>query len=554
MKISDFGGRPDGSDTTPAVRAALETLRGQQNARLTFAAGRYEFWGDRAAEKYLFVSNNDEGLKRLIFPVFNFPNLEIDGQGAEFVFHGFVSPFALLGSHAVRLANFSIDWARTFHSEAQILDAGDGWADLFLPEAFPFVVRDERLIFTGEGDDHYGVSNALEFDPLRRETAFRVWDNYNVNRGHRAELTGPRCVRFHADFSTRPTPGNLLALIDDRRLCPAIIIQNSRNIELENVTIHHCGGMGVVAQNSRDLHLENVHVVPAAGRMISTTADATHFVHCGGQIRLENCRFENQLDDATNIHGIYAQVTQLLAPNEIEVRLVHHQQVGVEIAQIGDEIGLVRNDTLETVANAVVCHVNRLNKALVRLKFIENLPPGIGAGFAIENRSWQPNVSIRGCTTRGNRARGFLLSSAGKIVVENNSFHNPGAAILVAGDANFWFESGPVRDLTIRNNTFDNCLYGVWGRAVIDINPEIAPEFQAQNRRYHRNIRLENNHFRVFDSRLLRAQCVDGLAITDNSVEINRTYPLQPPKSDWFEIEHCANVVMKNNAPTFKSE
>jgi len=546
MNISHFGGHPDGTDTTLAVRKALESLRGQKNARLTFSPGRYEFWGDRAAEKYLFVANNDDSLKRLIFPVFDFENLEIDGQGAEFVFHGFVSPFAILGCQGVKLSNFSIDWTRTFHSETQVLDVGEGWADLYIPEAFPFIVEHERLIFTGEKADRYQITNALEFEPHLRETAFRVWDNYEIGNWHRVELIGPRCVRLYTDYSSLPTAGNTLVLIDDQRRCPAIIIQESQNVELENVTIHHCGGMGVIAQNSRDLRLENVQIVPPAGRLISTTADATHFVNCGGQITVENCRFENQLDDPLNIHGIYTPITMRVADNEIEVRLAHKQQIGLPVAQVGDEVGFICQSTLQMVASGIVSDVEVLNKNLVRLKFAESLPSEIGEGYVVENHEWHPEVTIRDCVSRGNRARGFLLSSGGKVLVENNTFHNPGAAILIAGDANHWFESGAVNDVTIRGNTFDNCLYGVWGRAVIDINPEIEPEFQAESA-YHRNIYIENNHFRIFDSRLLRAQCVDGLYIFSNTIEINSDYPLQPLKSELFETAHCHDVLVENN-------
>lgn len=545
MNISHFGGQPDGTDTTLALLSALQELRGQSQARLTFSPGRYEFWGDRALEKYLFIANNDEGLKRCIFPLFDFQSLEIDGQGAEFIFHGFVSPFTLLGCSNVKLSNFSIDWPRTFHSEAQVLDVGAGWADLYLAEAFPFVVEHERLILLGENKDRHAITNALEFDSHRRETAFRVWDNYQIGHWHRAELIGPRCVRLFTDYSTLPTPGNILVLIDDSRLCPAITIQNSCNIELENVTIHHCGGMGVIAQHSRHLRLENVNVIPSGHRMVSTTADATHFVNCGGQIEISNCRFENQLDDPCNVHGIYAQVTQRISENDIEVCLAHKQQVGLTVAQVGDAMGFVCNDTLATVGYGMVSEVNRLNKNYTRLKFAESLPPNVGAGFVIESYEWQPDVTIRGCHARGNRARGFLLSAGGKILIEDNTFHTPGAAILVAGDANHWFESGAVQDLTIRGNQFHNCLFGVWGRAVIDINPEIPEDFQAASR-YHRNIRIENNHFYTFESRLLRAQCVDGLTVSGNTIEVNSHYPLQPLKTSLFDISHCDNVSIEN--------
>lgn len=48
--------------------------------------------------------------------------------------------------------------------------------------------------------------------------------------------------------------------------------------------------------------------------MISITADATHYVNCGGYIRMIDCTFENQKDDATNIHGLYMAVERSGAP------------------------------------------------------------------------------------------------------------------------------------------------------------------------------------------------------------------------------------------------
>ena len=45
--------------------------------------------------------------------------------------------------------------------------------------------------------------------------------------------------------------------------------------------------------------------------MISITADATHYVNCGGYIRMIDCTFENQKDDATNIHGLYMAVEKV---------------------------------------------------------------------------------------------------------------------------------------------------------------------------------------------------------------------------------------------------
>jgi hypothetical protein len=536
------------------VRAALQALKGQKNARLTFAPGRHDFWPDRAVEEYLFVSNNEESLKRIAFAIDGCDGLEIDGQGAQFVFHGLISPFSLRDSRNVRLANFAVDWGRTFHSEAQILAAsgvgnGRDRVDLEIGEAFPYVIKDEKLLFTGEGEVTYLLGNALEFDPNRRETAFGVFDNFGFGNGHRATEIGSRRVRLEAKFNTLPTPGNVLALIDGMRYCPAISAANCRQIAVENVAIYHCGGMGFIAQNCRDIQIRELRVVPApdSGRLISISADATHFVNCSGHIEMENCRFENQLDDATNVHGIYAQISRRVSDREIEVKLMHPQQGGVPVAVAGNEVGFVNNQTLATYHVAPVEGVERLNKTYSILRFAAPLPPEVAPGHAVENHAGHADVTIRGCVARGNRARGFLLSTPGKVLIENNRFHTPGAAILIAGDANYWFESGAVRDVTIRGNHFDNCLYGVWGRAVIDICPEIGAHQEAAPP-YHSNITIAENRFCALDSRLLRADSVDGLTVRDNQIEPSDDYPVQPPKSEPFVTDDCCNVVIENNS------
>ena len=82
-----------GADCTPILRNVLAEMRDGGARRLVFPGGVYHFHADRAEEAYLFVSNNDEGLKRVVFPLRWFDDLEIDGGGAEFVFHGALVPF-----------------------------------------------------------------------------------------------------------------------------------------------------------------------------------------------------------------------------------------------------------------------------------------------------------------------------------------------------------------------------------------------------------------------------------------------------------------------------
>ena len=287
MNIQTFGGRPDGSDTTLAVRRALESAHADGETCLVFPTGEYHFWPDRAQERYLFVSNNDESLKRLIFVLDDFEDFEIDGQNSHFVFHGALSPFFLSEAKNIRLNNFSVDWARSFHSEARVLAVSGNAVDLEIPFQFPYKIERRTPNFHRRSERDFShrqrAWNSTQFAARRR---FKSPTTMRLATGIARRKIGPRQVRLWAEWATVPTPGNVLVLMSCERFCPAIIISDSQNIEIENVTLHHAGGMGVIAQCSRDLTLREVRVFPRedSGRMVSLTADATHFVCCEGQI------------------------------------------------------------------------------------------------------------------------------------------------------------------------------------------------------------------------------------------------------------------------------
>ena len=329
-----------------------------------------------------------------------------------------------------------------------------------------------------------------------------------------------------------------------RRLNPGFTISDSEGIAIRDVNLYHCGGMGVIAQRSRDIELHRLRVVPAPGkgRVISITADATHFVNCGGYIRLLDCTFENQKDDATNIHGLYMPVDSMTAPDRALLRWGHAGQYGVDFLVPGMRVEVVDNMNLETYAHLTVESVNRINKNYTEVKFAEPLPERAGKSHLIAADEDYPEVLVRGCRMSGNRARGLLLGSRGRIVIERNYFHIAGAAVLFEGDGNYWFEQSGVRDVSIRDNVFENCNYGSlgWGNACIAVGSGIPERRQS---RYHRNIRIENNVFRGFDPRIVNLYCVDGFVFTDdNRIEHTDDYPYALGEIRRFVTEYCDGV------------
>lgn len=554
VNVADYGAYPDGGDATRAVLAALEACRLKGAKRLVFPSGRYDFLPDFAEEAYLFVSNNDEGLKRIVFPLVGLEGLTIDGQGSEFIFHGFLNPFLVQDSSDIAFENFSVDFSRPFHSEGMIVAVQEEGMDVRIPRQFPYKVRNGLLMFvSGESESGplttvskgtlYGSGHLLEFDTEKRETAYRVRDYFfNGTAAYPARDLGEGLVRLLVPGLVG-TPGNTLVFGPNHRNHPAFVLTRSRDVSFENITLHHAGGMGILGQLSHNIRINNCKVTPSHGRMLSMTADATHFVNCTGYITLTNNLFENQKDDATNIHGTYVQVAEVVGENSVIVQLKHRQQHGFDFLLPGVEVEFVHGKSMITFATAQVKEAVRLNKEFTRVRFDRKLPGELVVGDALAAVRAYPEVTIAGNTIRNNRARGMLLNCRGKTVVENNYFHTPGAAILFEGDSFFWFEQGGVSDCVIRNNTFDNCLFGVWGKAVIDVKAGIL-ERRGESR-YNRNIRIENNTFRIFSEKtLLHAYCVDGLVWENNTVERTEAYPALKSEFPRFDISFSDNVMI----------
>ena len=560
-KSANFSFQPNsGADATPALRGALSELSRRGGGLIKFSPGRYDFWPDRAFEKYLFVSNNDEGLKRIAFHLENLSEVEIDGQGAEFIFHGFLVPFAVENCSGVTLRDFSVDYARPFSSEGEILEVEPDAITVRFPEQYPYRIEGDELVFLDEEGIRYSWGRMLEFDPVKREPAYMALDYWGKSfvisgmipadekgsflSAFRASDCGDRCVRVEVP-GIRATVGNVMYFGPDHRRVPGVFLKDCSDVTIADVTIHHSGGMAAIAQKCESVAFTNYRVLakPGTGRIVSATADATHFVNCTGKIRIEGCRMESQMDDATNIHGNYATIDRIAGPRCIELRFMHSQHAGFPLLAAGDSAAFSDARTLRPLGGASVRAVNVINRDLLSVHLSDDLPPEIVPGTLVHNAGQTaPEVEITNCVFTGNRARGILLGSAGKTRVAGNIFHNPGAAILLEGDGKTWFEQAAVRDLTITGNRFENCNFGVWGNAVIEISSPHLDE-TGLGERCHRNITIVGNTFVSFDGTpLLVAKGAEGLVLEGNTFAQSDAYPPCRIAASPFLLEHCSQA------------
>ena len=98
----------EGNNVTSAVAEALGKLK-KTGGTLCFEKGIYHFFAENALTKFLAIPNSSLGNKKIIFPIFDFKNLTVDGGNSTFVFHGGSLPFVVRNSDNITFKNFIAD-------------------------------------------------------------------------------------------------------------------------------------------------------------------------------------------------------------------------------------------------------------------------------------------------------------------------------------------------------------------------------------------------------------------------------------------------------------
>jgi len=542
--LSDYLADADPADAMPAIRAALDECRRTRAAELVLPEGVLNIRPEASYERYQCISNNDESLKHIAFDLGGMSHFAVRGQNTTLLFTGFISPFSLQDCADITISGLNIDYTHTFHSEGLIRGTGDGYLDVEFPADYRIGLDNGCLYIMDSEWETYPFGNMLEYDPVKDEVAFDANDYWLSRQTLPAEQIGDRLYRIHKE-NIRATVGNVMVLGAASRLNPGFFVADSHDILIRDVNLYHCGGMGVIAQMSRNIELNHLVIVPSPGkgRVVSITADATHFVNCSGYIRMIDCTFRNQKDDATNIHGLYMGIDRQTSPRSLQLSWRNGAQQGLQFLRPGMTVEIVRNKTMTQLCRATVKSVEVLNRHITNVTFTADLPEGIEPDMVVAQDDAYPDVLISGCTFSGNRARGLLLGSRGKMVIENNYFHIPGAAILFEGDGNYWFEQSGVRDVTIRGNVFENGNFGyrVWGNACISVGSGVPDRTSGEC--YHRGITIEDNTFRVFDPRILYLYSVDGLTFRGNRIEMTTDYPYLRGVTERFRYtSDCKNI------------
>lgn len=563
--VSDYGLRPDSKkNASPVVQKVIARIQAEckdgEAVILRFEEGRYNFHEKGCAEREYYISNHDQtNPKKVGLALEDMKNLTVDGQGAELIFHGRMLPVSLLRSENCTLKNLHIDFENPHISQVKVIENDPQKGIVFEPAQWVKyrITKDGFFETFGDGwtmRHNYGIA----FEGDTKHLVYNTSDVYCPIKG--VKEIAPRRILAPEWKDQRLVPGTVMALRGWFRPTPGIFLSHDVNTTIENVQVHYAEGMGLLAQLCENITLDKFGVCLRGEndpRYFTTQADATHFSGCKGKIVSRNGLYEGMMDDAINVHGTYLKVVKRVDDRTLVGRYMHNQAWGFEWGCIGDEVQFVRSNTMELIGEtnriASICPYDKEQIAGAReflITFTDPVDAAINekSGFGIENLTWTPEVLFAGNVIRNNRARGTLFSTPKATVVEDNLFdHTSGAAVLLCGDCNGWYETGACRNVIIRKNRFVNALTNLFQftNAVISIYPEI-PNLKDQQKYFHGGkdggIVIEDNVFETFDAPILYAKSVDGLVYRRNVIKVNHDYKAFHPNQRRFWLERVTNV------------
>lgn len=470
-------------------------------------------------------------------------NIILDFCGATLVMHGKIQPFLIDLSENITIKNCNVTYERPPYTEALITEVTPEYVRLRLNEHCTCRVEDGKLIpysdtwenhrlnYNGmfyqlfDSETHYGrgihlgvMGNTVV---MEKERPFAI-DHFTVeeNEGD-ILLKGELREKIRAFYK----PNHVLNITHERRSLSNVFMIDSKNVLIENYRILAGWGMGIYSYRTENITLDGFRLTcdQSSPCIVTNAADAVHTFGTSGKFNIINSVFEGMIDDAINIHSNFRTVEHAQG-NEIYTRLASCEQQANELYRIGDKIAVYRGKTMEMAASYVIKKIETIDKTTKKFT-VDRIVSEHSEGDLIENLTANCDVTIENCVF-GKANSHLRFQSRGKFVMKNCESEMP---IILTGDASYWFESGPVTDLTI-----ENCRF-IGERAYIRIRSEIFPTEKEPY--YHRNIKILNNKFDTEEP--LFGGYADGIVFKGNQNSMGKSMTLTLTNCGSVDAENC---------------
>lgn len=403
-------------------------------------------------------------------------DLTIDATGAQFWVRGWMEPISISDCKNIKIIGLTIDYETMPHIEGKVIVQTNDFFDVQFSTNFRIKSNliMPRIMFWD-----------TQKNRLRGQTIYFPAKN---------ELVDSSTLRIFSHCAEKVL-GDMALINHTFHFRPAILIYQSNNTTLKQVTIHSQPGMGIVGHRSENITLNGLRIVPRPGFYQSTNTDATHFTSCKGLIRFDGCAFEGQGDDATNVHGYYQRIISKLAPKtysiEMEKKWGTHAMV-LDYPDAGDTLELVSRSSLEVLDKFVVkksqAFPSHWNSTILLNK---ELPQDIENYYLIDITRL-PRLEFVNSYVGSHLARAVLVKTRNVLIENCTMRESTGTAIHIGAEGD-WREGPGSANVIVRNNRILRCGRGDGtndGACAIAINTK-APNKNCT--KIHKNILIENN-------------------------------------------------------------
>ncbi|MBO5935808.1 MAG: hypothetical protein J6Q94_10015 [Clostridia bacterium] len=525
INASDFGLSEENEDNFSAFQSALDYCSQNPQTKLIIDKGIYYF-------------RNEKGLDAN-----NCTDLLIEGNDATFIFSSTGYKFFIRNSECVEIRNLNFDWNRDESPLASVVTVENSNSDA---DTIDLVFRNAENC-----NESNSLAAITQCDPesytfgakCSTKEVYLYQDEANIKSVQKISDNTLRVIHNGCmdNFENGETyilrhfvyDGTIFSIRD-----------YSKNITFDNVSIFGSPGMAYICEgNCSHFQIINSYIgvnpeYKDKGS-ISLTADAIHIVNTNGCFNISGCDISGMGDDAVNVHDGLGYVS---AVNGNTLTLI----ASAMRLEAGDTLAFKNSKFENTDVTAKIVSV-KATEGITKEVVVEALPESITAGWTAYNTEcYSGNYVIRNNYFHENRARGLLLQSSNGLCENNRFYKTMGQAIKVVMDIEptLWQEGTGVDNLIIRNNTFEKCNYSDWG-SVIEIGTNIAGK--SAETAVFTNIEISSNSFIDIPSMLMRANNINGLVFTGNTIDTGDFFDSTSGQGKLRFGEYCANISYTDN-------
>ncbi len=523
VSVADFGAKPDdGINDREAIQAACTFCRHNPGTTLIIPRGCYEICDTAALriEREAISGAYGERVQQTLFhpgapyvKAFDLTgcrDITIKADSAVFVMNGWYEVITLANADNICIEGLTIAYKRP-------------------PNTVGTVIRTDNAAFDISFDRQ--IYNYIDSAVTGRVHFYdHITERLYTGRVTSKKLLDPLTIRMASDC--QPAIGDKVIIRHGGHYRPAIMIKESANISLKDVTIHSQPGMGIVGHLSSDICIDGLSVVPQGDQVISTNTDATHFTSCSGKLTIKNSTFAGQGDDCANVHNYYYRfIPRDSATAEIRVENADLHAQSLDYPIVGDTMIIVNRRNLADRGHYAVTQVDTSEiRREVIITLDRHLPSGDLTDLVMTNLTRRPEVEITGNKVSSHLARAFLIKSPNAVIARNHIDGSCETAIKLGTELG-WNESGPVYNMLIEDNVIENC--GHCGHAsqptCILVNTD-APE---QPECVNHDIIIRNNKLSSDRRPAILLKDTRNVTLTGNTVDIN----------DYLTLDNCQNII-----------